>query len=148
MRRTMMSALLAVITIAMLAATCWAKSPEPTEPDPQQIDRLIQKLGDKDYYVREGAQAELAKIGLDAFDALTAATNNDDVEIAARAKILAAVDLYEHGRRNGSPGGQGVAAELWGDVPSAATRQDPPLGGAAQTSGAAALCRLVRFENE
>ena len=95
MRSTMMSALLAGITLAMVAAPCWAKSPEPKETDPKQVDRLIQKLGDKDYYVREGAQSALAQLGFDAFDALTAASNNDDVEIAAR-EILAAVDVHEH----------------------------------------------------
>ena len=36
----------------------------------EQINRLVRQLGDNDYFVREHAQDELAKLGVDAFDAL------------------------------------------------------------------------------
>ena len=53
-----------------------------------QIDKLIEQLGDEDYYVRQRAQDELARLGFEAFDDLTAATTHEDLEIAARAKYL------------------------------------------------------------
>ena len=54
----------------------------------ERIGRLIEQLGDGDYFVRERAQQELAQIGFEAFDALSAAEDHDDVEVAARAKYL------------------------------------------------------------
>ncbi len=53
-----------------------------------RIVRLILELGDNEYFVRVQAHQELTQIGLDAFDALLAATDHDDVEIAFRAKRL------------------------------------------------------------
>ncbi|HEU5433123.1 MAG TPA: hypothetical protein VFU81_15760, partial [Thermomicrobiales bacterium] len=50
-----------------------------------QIAALIEQLGDDDFFARERAQQQLARIGFDAFDALSAAENHDDIEIAARA---------------------------------------------------------------
>lgn len=63
---------------------------EATAPSatPDRIAALIAQLGDDDFFARERAQAELARIGFEAFDALLAAENNDDIEIAARAKYL------------------------------------------------------------
>ena len=56
----------------------------------EQINRLIRQLGDDDYFVRQQAQDELAKLGVDAFDALSAATEDEDPEIAALAEVLPA----------------------------------------------------------
>ncbi len=53
-----------------------------------RVQQLIAQLGDNDYFVRERAQNELAKIGFEAFDSLELAADNDDIEIAARAKCL------------------------------------------------------------
>jgi len=53
-----------------------------------RVDRLIEQLGDDDYFVRERAQQELAKVGFEAFDALEAAEGHEDIEIASRARHL------------------------------------------------------------
>ncbi len=53
-----------------------------------KIARLIEKLGAEEYASREQAQAELALMGLAAFDALNHAREHTDVEIALRAKYL------------------------------------------------------------
>ena len=54
----------------------------------KRIEQLIAQLGDKDYNVRQRAQDELAKLGFLAFDALNAASNHEDFEIASRARYL------------------------------------------------------------
>jgi hypothetical protein len=50
----------------------------------ERINRLIKQLGDKDYYVRQRAQDELARLGFEAFDALGAATTNVSPETATQ----------------------------------------------------------------
>jgi len=70
-----------------------AKSPPPAKPGTpaevrERIAQLVAQLGDKDYSVRQRAQDELAKLGFLAFDALTAASNHEDFEIASRARYL------------------------------------------------------------
>ena len=59
-----------------------------TAPSLARIQHLVDALGDADYFVRQKAEAELTKIGFDAVDALTAATDRDDMEIATRANRL------------------------------------------------------------
>ena len=80
----------AVILCGALAAVAGAV-PAPKEPalsQDQQIAKLVQALGDKDYAVRQRAEDELARIGFAAYEALTMAANHDDLEIAARARYL------------------------------------------------------------
>jgi Flp pilus assembly protein TadD len=54
----------------------------------RRIAQLIKQLGDDDFFVRERAQQELAQIGIEAFDALSEAENQTDLEIADRARYL------------------------------------------------------------
>jgi tetratricopeptide (TPR) repeat protein len=54
----------------------------------ERVGLLINKLGSSKYAEREGAQAELKRLGLTAFDALRKAQNHDDIEIATRARYL------------------------------------------------------------
>ena len=46
----------------------------------ERVNKLVKQLGDKDYYVRQRAQEELARTGFAAFDALSAATTDEDLE--------------------------------------------------------------------
>jgi tetratricopeptide (TPR) repeat protein len=55
---------------------------------PGEISRLVGQLGSQHYAQREKAQAQLRQLGLDAFDALYAAQNSDDIEISMRARYL------------------------------------------------------------
>jgi tetratricopeptide (TPR) repeat protein len=78
-----------------LAAACCAAGLLPvatTGEEPanlaDRVDKLIEQLGNDDYFIRERAQQSLARIGFEAFDALEAAENHDDVEVASRAKYL------------------------------------------------------------
>ena len=84
----------------------------PAAGFPEQIDKLIAQLGDKDYYVRQRAQEELARLGFEAFDALSAATTDDDLEIASRAKYLLRLMRVEWTAEERSAGGQEVSARL------------------------------------
>ena len=89
---------LALCLTAWIGWTSAAAGAEPARPvaqkqgtkpaTPQQIDALVRQLGDKDYYVRQRAQDELSGLGFEAFDALSAATADEDLEIASRARYL------------------------------------------------------------
>lgn len=65
-----------------------AVPPADARPAQQEIRRLIARLGDKDYFVRQKAEQDLAKIGFDAVDDLADALDSDDMEIVARATRL------------------------------------------------------------
>ncbi|HEY2880873.1 MAG TPA: hypothetical protein VGJ15_00535, partial [Pirellulales bacterium] len=67
---------------AQLAA---AQLPEATA---NRIAKLIQQLGSDQYAVRQTAQDELFRLGPEAFDVLTLAENNNDIEISSRVKYL------------------------------------------------------------
>lgn len=72
-----------------------AEQPAPTEQlapaDLQaRLDALVADLGADEYFVREKAQRELQRLGIVAFDAVYAATDHEDIEIAHRAKYLVA----------------------------------------------------------
>jgi tetratricopeptide (TPR) repeat protein len=71
------------------ASSLLAAAPPATgRPSEQQIRRLIEKLGDKDFFVRQKAEQELTKLGFEAVDALTEAADSDDMEIVARSDRL------------------------------------------------------------
>jgi len=76
---------LCVLSWLWCAPTSAADEPATLE---QRVPQLIAQLGNDDYFVRERAQQELAKIGFEAFDQLELAADNDDIEIASRAKCL------------------------------------------------------------
>ncbi len=111
-----------------------------------QIDKLIEQLGDKDYYVRQRAQNELARLSFDAFDALTAATTNDDLEIASRAKYLLRLMRVEWTAKNDPPEVKNLLKD-YERLPEDA-RQDRMhrLAVMPEGKGLMALCRLIRFE--
>jgi hypothetical protein len=114
---------------------------------PEQIDRLVKQLGDRDYYVRQRAQEDLSRLGFGAFDALTAATTNDDLEIASRAKYLLRLMRVEWTAENDPPE---VKTLLHGyEFEDERSREGKMTSLAALPDGvgANALCRLVRFEN-
>ena len=64
-------------------AAAHAATAETPEQLQARVAKLIEQLGDKQYLVRQAAQDELSRIGPDAFDALTQAESNSDIEICA-----------------------------------------------------------------
>ena len=80
-----------LLLIALVPVLSAAEPPPAAPASPQRIHRLIEALGDTDYFVRQKAEADLGKIGFEALDALTAATQCDDMEIVTRANRLLCV---------------------------------------------------------
>jgi len=112
----------------------------------QHIERLIERLGDKDYFVRQRAQAALAEFSFDAFDALRAATTHEDLEISARAKYLLRVMQVAWTGENDPPEVQRLLRDYgYQDIRIKLDRIES-LAGLPDHKGAAALCRLVRYE--
>ncbi len=96
--------------------------------------------------MRQQAQEELARLGPEAFDALSEAQNNDDVEIASRARYLVQRIRIEWTRDTDSPLVKRLLLnyEAKTDAERMATlEQLVKLPG---DVGLEPLCRLVRFE--
>jgi hypothetical protein len=64
------------------------KQPKTDVTNNEDINKLIQQLGDDDWQKREKAQEELAKIGKPALEALKKASEDIDPEIAMSAKRI------------------------------------------------------------
>jgi tetratricopeptide (TPR) repeat protein len=112
----------------------------------EQIDKLIEQLGDKDYYVRQRAQNELARLSFDAFDALTAATTNDDLEIASRAKYLLRLMRVEWMAKDDPPEVKEKLKDYEIQPEEARQARMHDLAVMTDGKGLLALCRLIRFE--
>ncbi len=126
-----------------------AKPAAPASKQPasaEQIAKLVRQLGDKDYYVRQRAQDELARLGLDAIEALEAATTDDDAEVAARARYLLRLMRIEWTVESDPAEVKKCLHDYENlDARSRETRMRM-LAGLPDANGVAALCRLVRFE--
>lgn len=123
-------------------------SPGPTvpPPSPEHIRSLIEALGNADYFVRQKAESELCKIGFDAVDALTVATEYDDMEIATRANRLLNVI-----RSNWAvPGESAVVSQLLAgyDSQDDGSREAKIIGliHLPENQGLPAICRVIRHE--
>jgi len=138
---------LAVGTVGMAAEPA-PKAGKPAAPSPfdQRIERLIAQLGDKDFAVRQRAQDELAKAGFQAFEALNAASNHPDFEIASRARYLLRLILSQWTSDEDPPEARKLLEGY--DLLPLEERAGRitrlillPKGG-----GIAVVCRLIRFE--
>ncbi|HEY2826785.1 MAG TPA: hypothetical protein VGJ04_04235 [Pirellulales bacterium] len=143
---------MAKLTSAGIDAQSTAKTdalpavPGGAEQLPGRVTVLIQQLGDPSYLVRQSAQNELGRIGPEAFDALSAAENDTDVEISSRAKYLVQQIRAQWIHTSDSPQVRRILDkyELLDDSARLqALRQLAFLPG---DLGLAPLCRLIRFE--
>lgn len=85
-----------LFTALILAVNVWAagdgnNAPSPASRpakalSPEQAKTLIQKLGDRDYKIREAAQKELSEAGPAVLGALAEAAASGDPEVKARAE--------------------------------------------------------------
>jgi tetratricopeptide (TPR) repeat protein len=121
-----------------------AKAKDATQQE--QIDKYIQELGDKDYYVRQHAQNELSRMSFEAFDALTAATLNDDLEIASRAKYLLQLMRVEWTAKNDPEDVKKLLKDYERQPDETRLSRMRTLALMPQGKGILALCRLIRFE--
>ena len=102
-----MNRLTTIITIGSIllgvlagAANLRAQEPESARVEQSRIDRLVARLSNPRYIIRQQAEAELLKIGPAARDALDRAAKSHDYELRRRAKfLLATLDDLELHRR-------------------------------------------------
>jgi tetratricopeptide (TPR) repeat protein len=144
----------AAAAVAVLAAGAMAAEPPPPETPSaapatqasQQARRLIEQLGDKDYFVRQHAEEQLARLGFEAFDALCDAAVSGDLEVAARARRLLALMKIHWADKNDPPAVKQILREY--ELQNVAGRRTAmaSLARLPEGAGAGALCRLVRYE--
>lgn len=118
----------------------------PAAVDDNQIARLVEQLGADAFFAREQAQAELAKLGYEAFDALIAAQDHEDIEIASRSKYLTRLIKIEWTREEDPPPLRQLLDNY--DQLDQPTRAERLRHLALQTDApwVAAICRIVRFD--
>jgi hypothetical protein len=89
-----------LLGILAAAANLRAQEPEQARVEQSRIDRLVARLSNPRYVIRQRAEAELLKIGPAARDALERAAKSHDYELRRRAKwLLATLDDLELRRR-------------------------------------------------
>lgn len=139
-----MLVLFAVAGIAPAADESLDKSQLELE---SKIAGLIKQLGAEQFASREKAQAELERLGLIAFDALHEAQNDEDIEIALRARYLVRA-MRVNWSRDDDPVEVKRILRGYGEIQNDAERKNrmERLASLEDWRGAAALCRLVRFE--
>ena len=111
-----------------------------------RVAKLIEQLGAGEFTAREKAQADLSKIGLEAFDALNEAQHHDDVEIALRARYLVrAMQVQWH--QESDPADVIRILKGYGEQSETERRSRiDRLKSLEKQEGLVALCRLARFE--
>jgi tetratricopeptide (TPR) repeat protein len=111
-----------------------------------RIATLIEQLGAEDFAAREKAQAELAQLGLEAFDALHAAQGHRDPEIALRARYLVRSMSVRWFSESDSPEVVRIL-QGYGDLQEGEKRNRmEKLAALENRQGLIPLCRLSRFE--
>jgi tetratricopeptide (TPR) repeat protein len=111
-----------------------------------RIALLIEQLGAPEYATRERAQAELLRLRLDAFDALSEAQFSDDIEIALSARYLVSSMQVNWSSEDDSPEVKQLLRG-YGNRPENERRnliEQLSMLGAAQA--VRPLCRLIRYE--
>jgi len=135
--------------LCVLLTAGWAASGLADVPESdliKQIDRHVKQLGADDYLVREEAQRKLAKFGFEAFDAIMAATNHEDLEIATRARYLLSV-LQINWTVDSDPDPVKSCLSSYGSLDANhRIAKMSQIAGLPDGAGLPALCRLVRFE--
>ena len=123
-----------------------AADPKAEAAEEARIAGLIEQLGAEDFADREKAQAQLAQLGLAAFDALHSAQNHRDPEVALRARYLVRSMSVRWFQESDSPEVV-VILKGYGDLPEheRKNRMDR-LATLQRGAGIPALCRLSRFE--
>ncbi|HTN75487.1 MAG TPA: hypothetical protein VL096_09580, partial [Pirellulaceae bacterium] len=111
-----------------------------------EIAALIEKLGSPHYASRERAAAELSQLGLEAFDALHAAQNDPDIEVAERARYLLHSMHVNWSRPGDSPDVKRLLKDYGKQTEAERRSLLEQLGALDDAAGLDALCRLARYE--
>ena len=140
-----MTICLAVGLAAWGASAAPLPADEPAEQE-AKVAKLIEQLGAAEFAAREKAQADLAKIGLEAFDALNEAQHHDDVEIALRARYLVRAMQVQWYQDSDSAEVIRVLKGYGEESETERRSRIDRLKSLDERQGLMALCRLARFE--
>jgi tetratricopeptide (TPR) repeat protein len=142
------------LTFALLLGLCagtFCRAAEVRQPnDGEALDRriaeLIAQLGDEEYAARQRAQEALIKIGFDAFDALTAAEQSDDPEIALQASYLVRLIRVDWTSEDDPSAIQAILKDYETQSEERRLLRIKQLAELPDELGLEWLCRIVRFE--
>jgi tetratricopeptide (TPR) repeat protein len=123
-----------------------AATPPAAEALQQQAAELIRQLGDDDFATREAAEAKLVQMGLDVFDVLHAAQNNNDPEIALRARHLVRSMSVRWFADDDPPEVVKILRGYGDQTDDERRSRMDRLAALPEQEGVVALCRLARFE--
>jgi tetratricopeptide (TPR) repeat protein len=141
-------ALMLACLLSCSVVRAWDNSkPDDNNAESDRIAKLIEQLGSNDFGVREKAQSELAQAGLEAYDALHAAQNRKDPEIALRARYLVRSMSVRWFAETDSPRVVAILKD-YGDLHEADRRSRiDRLKALNNRLGIRPLIRLARFES-
>jgi tetratricopeptide (TPR) repeat protein len=141
------AAILATLATPLHAATTPAPAAKSQqEQGDEHVRRLVKQLGDKDYFVRQQAETELTKLGFEAFDAVSEATTDEDLEIASRARYLLRMMRVQWADKNDPKQVQQLLQDYESQDADGRQARMRGLATLPDHAGVAALCRLVRYE--
>ena len=112
----------------------------------QQVDALIEKLGDDDYHARQLAQDKIERLGFEAFDALGEAENHADPEVAARVRYLLRLLQVDFADQSDSQRVRDILRRYRSKPTDEKIQSMQALAKLPKGEGLTALCRLVRFQ--
>ena len=150
--RIALFAVLLVVSSPLYASPAPPAEPELTvEQREARVAKLIEQLGDPEFVVRDRAQRDLAKMGLDAFEALAAAKNHDDVEIATQARYLVRQIRFDWVRESDPADVRDILKDYEGQPAAARSDKIKQLANLSDRPAISLvcvewLCRLARFE--
>jgi tetratricopeptide (TPR) repeat protein len=120
--------------------------PPAAEALQKQASDLIRQLGDDDFATREAAEAKLVQMGLEVFDVLHAAQNDNDPEIALRARHLVRSMSVRWFADDDPPEVVKILRGYGDQTDDERKSRMDRLAALPQQEGVVALCRLARFE--
>ena len=133
-------------TVALADSPAKKAEPAPAGDSAESIGRLIDQLGNSNFFLREKAQEELARLGADAFDALNEASSHADLEVAARARYLLRLIRMQWGADTDPVPVKNLLHDYHAKDMQQRLECIQSLGALPKNQGVPALCRLVRFE--
>lgn len=119
-----------------------------------EMRKLVRKLGDDNYIVRQRAEEQLLRIGMKAFGELRNALKSEDTEIVSRAaRILEQLNLLHQNRENE---GVRIVVDTYAVEQNIGQKakciqllaSPDPYFGYPNGEGLQTLCRIVQFEQE
>jgi len=131
------------VVAGLAQATSGAAQATPTQ---QHTEQLIRQLGAPQFSVRRAAANELRQIGAEAFDALHAATEDADPEIASSAQYLLRQITVRWVQSDDPASVRALLRPYEGQSNEARLRTVEELAKLAHGEGVSALCRIARYD--